>query len=454
MRYLLPLLFLLPPALSNAQWAPFSTGSFDGFIVQFETFQGDLYACGLFSKIGGKNIDHLARWDGTEWLEVIPNIGSGVHQIYPDGDALMLAKYEFYAAQNHALRWNGNIQTLSQLGEPFRYLASPGVNPSLYAITQYNGDYIIAGDFSHVGDNEVNGIARWDGTEWVALGSGLRQGIPGNPNIPYPHQLLVHEGELYAAGNFRYAGPHEANGIAKWDGQDWHPFGPGFDGPVYGIAFFEGELYAGGSFHQSGVNSLGNLAKWDGNNWVPVGIKTAYSNSQLHPYVHTLKVINDQLFALGGFDVCTSDSGVPIACESTLIFDGTNWNTMEDGVKGEAEAIIQLEDGRILIGGNFTEAGELTVDGMAVWQGTASSMNLAPSAQVPKTFPNPSDQQLTVESPGSFQCQLFNAQGQLIATQSGNDQIQIPAFLLPEGLYLLILTTEGRSSSQKIVVQH
>jgi hypothetical protein len=66
MKHLLPLPLLLLPMICPAQWASFSTGSFNGFIVQFERFQDDLYACGLFNKIGGKNIDHLARWDGSE----------------------------------------------------------------------------------------------------------------------------------------------------------------------------------------------------------------------------------------------------------------------------------------------------------------------------------------------------------------------------------------------------
>lgn len=454
MKHLLPLPLLLLPMICPAQWASFSTGSLNGFIVQFEIFQDDLFACGLFNKIGGKNIDHLARWDGSEWQEVIPDIGSGVHQIYPDGEALMLAKYEFYSAQNYALRWNSDIQGLSQLGEDFRYLASSGVTPSLYAITEYNGDYVIAGDFTHIGDTEANGIARWNGTEWVALGSGLRQGIPGNPNIPYPHELLVHEGELYAAGNFRFAGVHQSNGIAKWDGQNWHSIGPGFDGPVYGLAFFQGELYAGGSFHQSGDSSLGNLAKWDGTNWVPVGIKTAYSSSQLHPYVHTLKVISNQLFALGGFDVCTSDNGIPIACESILAFNGDSWDTMEGGVEGEAEAIIQMENGSILIGGNFTEAGGITVDGMAVWQGTTSNTAPASSVKPMKAFPNPSHQEFTVEVPGPFQCRLFNGQGQLMASQSGTDQGHISTIHLPEGIYFLSVRSTKGTFTQKVVLQH
>ena len=51
-----------------------------------------------------------------------------------------------------------------------------------------------------------------------------------------------------------------AAGIARWDGQQWHPLGSGLNGPVFALAVRGTEAYAGGNFLTAGGDPRANFA--------------------------------------------------------------------------------------------------------------------------------------------------------------------------------------------------
>ena len=59
--------------------------------------------------------------------------------------------------------------------------------------------------------------------DWVSLGLGDERRV---------YALAVSGTNLYAGGNFTTAGGVTANGIAKWDGHAWSALGSGFAGWV------------------------------------------------------------------------------------------------------------------------------------------------------------------------------------------------------------------------------
>ena len=59
-------------------------------------------------------------------------------------------------------------------------------------------------------------IAKWDGANWSALGSGMNRTV---------YALAVDgAGDLYAGGDFTTAGGVSANYIAKWNGSAGRPW--------------------------------------------------------------------------------------------------------------------------------------------------------------------------------------------------------------------------------------
>ncbi len=79
-------------------------------------------------------------------------------------------------------------------------------------------------------------------------------------------------GNLYAGGNFTTAGGNAANRVAKWNGSAWSALGSGMNSAVPALAVDgSGNLYAGGDFTTAGGLAANHVAKWDGSAWSALG---------------------------------------------------------------------------------------------------------------------------------------------------------------------------------------
>jgi hypothetical protein len=177
----------------------------------------------------------------------------------------------------------------------------PGVGGTVYvAAVDSAGNLYIGGIFTAVGNTIVNNIAEWNGSTWLALGSGLA-GVSDASLLTGVFALAVSGSDLYAGGNFTTAGGNPANYIAKWDGSSWSPLDsgtagttPGTYGYVHARAVSGSDLYAGGSFSTAGDIAANRIAKWDGSSWTPLG-------SGVNEPVRALVVSGSDLYAGGAF---------------------------------------------------------------------------------------------------------------------------------------------------------
>jgi hypothetical protein len=120
------------------------------------------------------------------------------------------------------------------------------------------------GEFTTAGGISANGIAKWNGSSWSALGSGMA--ASGPPIVKALTPFDDGSGPaLYAGGYFTTAGGVPANGIARWDGSSWSALGSGA-GIVYALAVFDAgsgpALYVGGGFTTVLDSGDSYLAKW------------------------------------------------------------------------------------------------------------------------------------------------------------------------------------------------
>jgi hypothetical protein len=89
-------------------------------------------------------------------------------------------------------------------------------------------------------------------TEYEWLPSEGTPGVGGpvfatatwGPDGPGPASEL-----LIAGGGFASAGGVACNCIARWDGSAWQPLGSGMNNEVYALTVYNGELIAGGRVH-------------------------------------------------------------------------------------------------------------------------------------------------------------------------------------------------------------
>ena len=223
------------------------------------------------------------------------------------------------------------------------------------------------GSFTTIGGVQANNIAKWDGTSWSPLGTGMSAGV---------RALTVFDDgsgpALYAGGEFSTAGGVLVNQIAKWDGTSWSPLGAGMSSSVFALTIFDDgsgpALYAGGGFTTAGGVSANRIAKWDGTSWWPLG-------AGISGEVIALTVFNDgsgpALYAGGFF---TTAGG--LTANHIAKWDGASWSPLGAGTSGAVQALAVFGEGSgpaLYVGGLFTAAGGVSAKNIAKWDGTSWS---------------------------------------------------------------------------------
>ncbi len=114
-----------------------------------------------------------------------------------------------------------------------------------------------------------SGIAAWDGNRWWGLGPG--QGLSDIANA-----MATIGTNVYVGGQFFTAGKVTAGGLVMWDGATWTQTGGGMGGTVYALAAAGTNLYAGGTFLQvsqpnAALLTVNRVTRWDGSQWSALG---------------------------------------------------------------------------------------------------------------------------------------------------------------------------------------
>lgn len=122
---------------------------------------------------------------------------------------------------------------------------------------------VVAGNFTHAGTVAAANIAAWNGSDWRAFGSGLTEGR----DYTQVYALTVFNGDLIAGGRFEASGNDDVYNIARWDGSAWRPLSTGMNSNVHSLTVYDGVLIAGGWFFTAGGVSADSIARWDGASW-------------------------------------------------------------------------------------------------------------------------------------------------------------------------------------------
>ncbi len=125
------------------------------------------------------------------------------------------------------------------------------------------------------------------------------------------------------------AGGVAANCIAKWDGTSWSALGSGMNHYVTALAFdaLDG-LYAGGSFTTAGGVTVNRIAKWDGTTWSALG---SGIGGATFPYVNALAVDASGYLNVGGLFFTAGGKISPYIARCNLA-GGAGLDTDGDGI--------------------------------------------------------------------------------------------------------------------------
>lgn len=359
------------------EWNSFSSGGqigLSGSVRALAVFQGDLIVGGSLDSAGGQQINHIARWDGTQWhtLESGGQVGVGggssagdvaVDALAVWDDKLVVGgRFETAGGQemNRIAMWDGDAwhpmitidanddevfgigafnsivydlqvrgndlvvagffetaggltmnniaRRVGSTWQAFDVDSEIGMNTRVMALAEWNGELIAGGRFRFAGGQEVNRIARWNGNTWLPFASGGQTGVDGPTTSVRIRSLVEHKEDLYVGGRFDTAGGQIMNHVARWDGKQWHPLTtnglPGIDGSgtleVYAMVEYQDDLIIAGFFAEAGGDTMNHIARWDGDQWHPfvVGEETG-----MQTRVQSVMLKNQVLLAGGIFNL-------------------------------------------------------------------------------------------------------------------------------------------------------
>ncbi len=378
----------------GTSWSALGTGMNNtvSTLTVFDDGSGNgpaLYAGGSFTTAGGVTVNRIAKWDGTSWSPLGDGMNSLVEAltVFDDGSGSGPSLYAgggFSSAggvtANRIARWDGSSWSALSAGMNTWVLAlvvyddGSGFGPALYA----------GGEFTEVGGVPgASRIAKWDGSSWSALGTGM-SGVPTSSVLDL---IVYNDGSgsgpaLCAGGSFTIAGDVETGRIAKWDGSSWSVLGREVNGLVSALNVFDDNagsdstLYVGGTFTTAGGKGASRIAKWDGSSWSTLGSGVKGGS---RPEVSALTVFDDDsgsgpvLIAGGQF---TYAGGV--AANNIARWDGFSWSALGTGMNHDVRALTVFDDGSgsgpaLYAGGLFTIAGGVKANYIAKWNGSSWS---------------------------------------------------------------------------------
>lgn len=273
-------------------------------------------------------------------------------------------------AETAALNFTANVSNaaygLRRSNGQWTALGS-GFNGNVIAIAvdKQRGRVYFGGGFSTANGVTVNGICYWDGTTFVALGSG----VSGRDATVYSIAIAPN-GDVWVGGSFNSVGS-TTHAIARWNiaTSTWTTFTLGANTELFYALGFDknGILYAGGSFTNWNGNANSDyIMKYDGSSWSALGTGT-------NDYVLGLALDgSNNLYCVGNF---TAAGGTTV--NYVAKWNGAAWAALgTTGLSGgttKGQAVIVLHDGRVIVGGTFTAAGGVNASNIAQWNGTSWS---------------------------------------------------------------------------------
>lgn len=285
----------------------------------------------LFAQFSWNNVGGASATDGIV-RAIAQDVSTG--DVYVGGDFTSIVG----VSASYIARWDGTNWNA----------VGTGTDGAVRAIVVSGGNVYAAGDFTNAGGSSANYVASWNGSTWSALGTGTDNGIDG---------LAESGGSVYAVGQFQNAGGSSANRIAVWNGAAWSTLGTGLNGRTKAIAIDGSDIYVAGFFTSAGGSGANRVAQWNGASWSALGTGVDAS-------VNAVTVNGSNVYFGGSFTTAGGASANRLA-----FWDGASWSAMGSGVNSTVNA-LNIYLGEVYVGGFFTSSGGTSINRIAKWNGS------------------------------------------------------------------------------------
>jgi hypothetical protein len=243
---------------------------------------------------------------------------------------------------------------------------------SMYADSLEDHLYV-SGRFSEVDGQPIKGIARWNGSNWDSLQSGIDGMDTVNQFGSFAYDMVRFNGKLYISGGFASLGNVPAASLGTWDESLWDslPIQPHLSiycslGPLFEN---DGNLYVGGAYDSIAGLAANSISKWDGISWGSLNFPNFFPS----PIQFTYSIINSICSYDGKIYAAGLIYSVPIDTVGYILqYDGSAWSTVGGGIKGGGITSIlcmAVYHGELYVGGYFTKSAGNVGNNIQKWDG-------------------------------------------------------------------------------------
>jgi hypothetical protein len=348
----------------------------------------------------------IAEWTGSDGLAVVP-IGGGLYQLaMPSGTTYRLRVVDAVGREVRTLSQavaTGNtildfqpfadglyvVQVLEPTGlrsvkllhsrRAMRWLAwlgllacaplcaqhwvnagMPGYNPTSFIkvlVDQAEDRLLVVGYTTVTGENSEQSIVRYRDGAWDTLGT-FYGGLADAERLG---DTLVVAG----ASNLDFVNEIPIEGVAAHYDGAWHPYGA-FDLGIRNLKLINGELYAIGGFRYVDGQLCNGIAKRVGGGWQcfdPPPMEQTTGNS---PQLYDAEIYQGDLYACGVVSLPPNDQ------RNIIRFNGTSWDAPGGGMFGgfASGRCLTVYQDELYLGGGFTVADGNAGNCIMKWNGS------------------------------------------------------------------------------------
>ncbi len=437
--------------------------------IFYDTLDKKLYAAGQFNTTGdgktvwGAAVWHNNIWDSlrggfTQFPQSVPGIADAgtytwkiirfQNKIYFAGGIVWVNGHNQY----HMGVWNGNN---------WDYPIAQPPNGDVKDLVVYNNTLYACGDFTKFGNTTCNYVAKFDGISWQPVGDFSKFHLANHPPAQM-NAIQVYNNEIYVGGAFDDTTGMSQN-IAKFDGTKWASVGTGIRqggvNSVFALEEFNHKLYIGGRFGRSQEIPGESMVIWNGSEY-----KEVNSNNINGGQISTFKKHKNKLFVTGYFDKYG-----PLTAYNVFYIDTSNNGCVIDRLNdsyGDLTTMYNIEridfiNDSLVVAGLFTKLDTVYANDIGVitnYDNGSSCVYVGIKENIfendlIKVYPNPVKDKLNIELsiaglPGT-RLTLINSLGQMVYLSEEVEQNQeIDLSSLARGIYYLKI---NNSSQQKVV---
>jgi hypothetical protein len=340
------------------------------------------YSYNLIAREQGLFLDTtntVHRFDGNQFVPLIAHQNGGFSQL------------EFFQGQPYvvtpALNMNchAGARLIRLTTDGPEVLADTCTNPTAFAVLP-DGVYFAGRGGILPTDPLPSILNRWNGAEARPMPSSLARNS---------YALAAWNGSILSYGRIQPSPtlpPLEVRGlsIAHWQNGLPDALGEGFNAGISALEIHDGQLFAAGDFTRWGDTLLGNVARWTGSSWTPTSpVYSGFVPTDMLSYAGSLlvadagrqirRLANGQWQVLSSItgstmadlrgDLITGDLGVvrrlPAGQSQSVVVGQT---ALASGSIGQIKR-FRVIDGRLYIIGAFDSIAGEPVSSIAAWNG-------------------------------------------------------------------------------------